>query len=383
MGKDVASWQIEACRAKYAMMPWEPTDIALIGDRYYCGCGEWGDAVVTPVSRKRTIHAIGMTGGYYDAVSGTVHCKRDKETCIEHAYMKLNMIGVAAKVGKRWVALCAKCGIITRWKHDAYSEKGPDCGHHREDAVNALKYHGTRAFIHHGFEMSTPERPYRIDNSVVSLLRKKRKMHTSNPSGTQALTQEEEHILKQNRILSPGYRDRLAVSRQSNYACPNTGRNASTRYCIYCLKKIPPGGGASIWVLKNGLDESEEVARYQERCELYGRMMNRAGTDVIYKQADMTTSRTSPGDRLDSDKDDPRLELIWLCPIDWRNVRRRMTYDSTTVPFIEDLFRWIDSRRRRKTVYAHWGKRRMNHHHYYRYQRREAAQAAPVRSVTL
>lgn len=395
LGTEVAGHQIEACRARYQIMPWEPTDLALVGDRYFCGCGDWGDPVVSSMSRKRTIHALGVTGGYYDTISEAVHCKRDKQACIDNPYRKISMIGVAVRVGnKRWVTLCATCGVIIIWKHDSYSEKGPDCGYHDEDAKNALMYNGTRSYIHHGFEMSTPERPYRVDKAIIALLRKKRRLHNARPETCDPLTNGERTLWKKHRILSVAYRSRLIGARVTNYATDNTGGTFSKHSCIYCMRRIPPGGGASILVVKNGLDEIEDKRRYNERCDLYGRVINRASTDVIYQHTDHALTGGGIDEYSVDDKEEHRqtermgqtttLELVRLCAVDWRNVRQRMFYDSTTVPFLEDLFRWIDSRRRKKTMHsAHWGRKRMNHQHYYRHENRMASMAPPSKSSML
>jgi len=373
-------------------MPWEPTDLALVGDRYYCRCGDWGDPVVTPVARRRNVHAVGITGGYYDTVEEAVHCKRDKALCAEHPYRRINMIGVAARVGnKRWVVLCATCGVLMQWQHDCYSERGPDCGHHREDAVNALRYQGARAYIHHGYEMSTPERPYRFDRGLLAELRTKRRMHETDPAQHPALTPREEYILKQHRVLSSAFRDRLAIARRDHYATDRIGRSLSSHHCIYCMRRIPPGGGASILVVKNGLDEAEERRRYEERCDVYGRVINRASANTIYGQTgralgtDASAATATPAEgRAARMGETTTLELVRLCAVDWRNVRTRMFYDSTTVPFLEDLFRWIDARRHKKTLNsAHWGKRRMIHKHYYRHETRRAARAPPTRMASL
>jgi hypothetical protein len=391
LGTEVASHQIEACRARYRMMPWEPTDLALIGDRYYCRCGEWGDPIMSPISRKRTIHAIGITGGYYDTKDKTVHCKRDKSLCVEHPYRKINMIGVAVCVANRyWVTLCATCGVITKWCHESYSEKGPDCGNHREDAENAMKYHGVRAYIHHGYEMSTPERPYQVGRPMISTLRKKQKLHRENPDKNPSLTPHEENMWRHYHILSPIYRDRLAIARRENYADVGLGYAVSTHHCIYCMRRIPPGGGASILVIKNGLDEVEDQRRYDELCDMYGRVLNRASTDSIYQQTNYKLWKQEKDDENKRDRHIRRmsqstsLELVRLCAVDWRNVRKRIFFDSTTVPFLEDLFRWIDSRRRKKTLLsAHWGKRRMIHQHHYRHENKRAARSTPAKRTIL
>jgi len=298
---------------------------------------------------------------------------------------------------KAWVTLCATCGVIMKWNHDAYSERGPDCGHHREDAENALRYRGSRAYIHHGFEMSTPERPYRVERSIIAALRKKRRLHQAHPDIHEPLTPQNEAVLKQYRILSPAYREQLAVARRPNYATPSVGSLMSSHNCIYCMKHIPAGGGASIWVVKNGLDEMEDHRRYNERCDFFGRVINRASVDSIYRHANKATEtdkdsvETSTGGeeelalrRQRRQEQSTTLELVRLCGVDWRNVRMRMFYDSTTVPFLEDLFRWIDSKRRKKVLHsAHWGRRIMNHQHYYRHENRMAARAAPTKFITL
>lgn len=136
LGDDIARNQLEACRRKEGLMPWEPTDLDIIGVRYYCGCGAWAEVVVND-NDERDIHAIGLSDTIFDCVTKIVRCNRQKKQC-DDQLRTVNMIGKAVLLQKKWYTLCAKCSSLTPWSDYKNSDLGPDCGCHSQESIDRI-----------------------------------------------------------------------------------------------------------------------------------------------------------------------------------------------------------------------------------------------------
>ena len=136
LGDDVARNQLEACRKKEGLMAWQPSDLSVMGNRYYCGCGSWAEVVVND-NDERDIHAIGLSNAIYDCVTKKVRCNRGRRQCYDEL-KEVNLIGKAVRLKKKWYTLCAKCSSLTPWTDYKNSQLGPDCGCHTPEPINRI-----------------------------------------------------------------------------------------------------------------------------------------------------------------------------------------------------------------------------------------------------
>jgi hypothetical protein len=327
LGEHVAISQIEACRAKFCVMPWEPTDVDLLGTRYYCVCGEWGDMVVGPFSEKRDSYSAGLSGVYYDALSGKVHCRKDKEECCQDELRRINMIGWAAKHGGRWYALCATCGMLTYWNMNQQSHRGPDCGQHRMNAEYATVPDGKRSVIIDGV-------------AVTDFANRKRS--------------------------DPPEMDRLFMARKR----VGVTQREVTRQCFFCRTDGRGSQGVAVWVLRvprayDCVDYSRKASWGPDNPALYsGKTRN---GDELLKLNPTTSMQKHHNSCLDDYNElgrfeggqtleevesrnvrytKPQLVRVWLCKQDWKNARAMLV--QYPVPFMQDLISWINTARKQK-----------------------------------
>lgn len=374
LGEHVAISQIEACRTKFSVMPWESSNIDLLGTRHYCVCGEWGDMVVGPFSEKRDSYSVGLSGVYYDALTGKIHCRKDKEECCQDELRRINMIGWAVKHGGRWYALCTTCGMITHWNMNQQSHRGPDCGQHRLNAEYATAPDGQRAVIIDGI-------------AVTDHTRKKKK----DPPGLERL-----HMA----------RKRAGISRRE-----------VTRQCLFCRTDGRGAQGVAVWVLRipqkyDCTDYSNSSTRSWEYPALFSRKAkageelqklnptqtvrkhydscleryNELGRFEVQDYVTTTTTTTTDGSQpvntesqitaandaasaaaavVNNNEDKtkqtakendikqrnveyncPQLVRVWLCSQDWKNARSMLS--QYPVPFMQDLISWISNARKQK-----------------------------------
>jgi hypothetical protein len=339
LGEHVALSQIEACRSKFCVMPWEPTDVELLGTRYYCVCGEWGDMVVGPFSEKRDSYSAGLSGVYYDALTGKVHCRKDKEECCQDELRRINMIGWAAKHGGRWYALCATCGMLTHWNMNQQSHRGPDCGQHRMNAEYATAPDGQRSVIIDGV-------------AVTDFANRKR--------------------------ADPPEMDRLFMARKR----VGVTRREVTRQCLFCQTDGRGSQGVAVWVLRvprayDCVDYSNKVSWGLERPALYSgktrngeELMKLNPTSSVRKHHDSCLDEYNELGRFEGEPTGgkegeekgkergeniearnvqhakPQMIRVWLCKQDWKNARSMLV--QYPVPFMQDLISWISTARKQK-----------------------------------
>ncbi len=365
LGENVALAQLEATRTKFSVLPWERSDVDLLGSRYYCVCGEWGDMVVGPFSEKRDSYSVGLSGVYCDALTGKVHCRKDKEECFDDEIRKVNMIGWAAKHGGRWYTLCATCGMLTHWNANQQSHRGPDCGKHRQNAEYAVAPEGQRAVIVDGIAITDQTKKKRPD--------------------------------------PPGL-DRLFMARKR----AGTTSREITRQCLYCSTDGRGAQGAAVWVLRipegyDCLDPSHRYNAAMEGSALYSgtsrngeelRWMNPTSTSRKHHNSclraynemgrfeiqgydrqqsiggeskkesidiDVKNTETTAAEDLvaliEKEKEQsiearnvqyarPQMTRVWLCNQDWKNARSKLAHYP--VPLMQDLIAWIANARKQR-----------------------------------
>ena len=353
LGENVAKRQIEACRAKFGMLSWHRTDYSFIGNRKYCVCGQWAHSVASHTGDDTEICFLGLVNSVHDVSSGKPMCNKAEYQCQRYPYQEMNVIGISVKMGKNLIVACSKCGSLIKWNSENVSEFGPDCGYHDSYMVSLSKYNGNDAFVQHKLRITTPEMPDRVNMDKVRTVEQRIKNYHNGVS-KEPLTPDGKLLYKVYRLMDKNYRGKLNALRASNICHWKTIRTTSMpRYCIYCMSYIPPGSGGCVWVVVNGMKKEQDIKHYEALCNTYQRIIHRIPPTQIYQQLDACSIKSTSDysfykKRTSDQQEDVRLQMVHLCPVDLRNARKRIIYDLTTMPFLEDLYRWIDSSARRK-----------------------------------
>jgi len=360
MGEFIAKQQLNVCRFKLGMLPWHRTNPTFVGGRKYCVCGTWGNSVATKGSGETVVCSLGLINSLHDVVTEQAMCKKLNFQCKRYPYQNINMIGLCTKIGKKMVSLCVTCSTLALWSSRRIGTTGPDCGYHDKIKLYTCKYNGTPSFSHHGLKISTPEAPDRLNmekilsiQKKIQILMEKQKVDQYSMLNIERsyISKDEELMYKIYLLMDKNYRKKLQISRINNVShCTTLRTTCVARYCIYCMSYVKPGSGAAIWVVVNGLKKEQDKKNYNKLCQNHQKIIHRIPTSQIYKQLEAVNSKTASEFSFYKPKDNrASLQLVYLCPVDLRNARRRIIYDITTIPFIEDLYRWIDASERRKT----------------------------------